>query len=173
MPRRAIRGIMYLGIAVIVLALSKIHARYVAAVPYSWHTSNRFSWSIAYIVLQSVISYGVGLPEVRRSGRSVALVALSAAVGGAVGMSLFQLALGNQLLPRFVVFGTVVLLVPWYYVCATIADGGRARARMRDRVLLVGGVEDAERISAEVTAEVGKPCRSGRVSLYCRRDRRI
>ena len=53
-------------------------------------------------------------------------------------MSLVQLVVGDALLPRFVVFGAALLLPDWYRICVGIANGGRARAEARDRVVFVG-----------------------------------
>ena len=46
----------------------------------------------------------------------------------AIGISLLQLFVGDALLPRFVVFGAAILLVPWYLLCAALATDGRSQA---------------------------------------------
>ncbi len=43
-------------------------------------------------------------------------------------MSLVTLLTGGQLLPRFVILGAATILIPWYLLCAAVADGGRSRA---------------------------------------------
>ncbi len=132
--RRAARPLLYLGIAGVVLGLSKIHARYVADPPYSFHGSSRFAWTLAYIVLLALAAYGVGLPDLPRSARQALLSAMAAAAGGALAISLVQLVVGDALLPRFVVFGSALLLVPWFLFCAGFAtDGGPPGGESRPR----------------------------------------
>jgi len=77
--RRAARPLLYLGIAGVVLGLSKIHARYVADPPYSFHGSSRFAWAIAFIVLLALAAYGVGLPDLPRTARQALLSSIAAA----------------------------------------------------------------------------------------------
>jgi lipopolysaccharide/colanic/teichoic acid biosynthesis glycosyltransferase len=54
------------------------------------------------------------------------------------------------LLPRFVVFGAALVLVPWDVVCTVLATGGRTRAEERDRVVAVVSVEEADALRAEL-----------------------
>jgi lipopolysaccharide/colanic/teichoic acid biosynthesis glycosyltransferase len=155
--RRTARIAMCLGVAVAVLGLSKVHARYIAPAPYVWHTSFRFAWSFAYIGLQCLVAYGVGLPDLARGKRAVVFSAVAAACGGAFAISVVQLLVGDALLPRFVVFGTVLLLIPWHIACAALASGGRRTAGERDRVLLVGTPSDEERLRADLARDVERP----------------
>ncbi len=90
--------------------------------------SPRVAWSLGYIAVQCVAAYGVGLPDLVRTRSSALFSGIAAAVGGAVAISLLQLIVGDALLPRFVVFGTVLLLVPLYVACA-VALGGWSPAR--------------------------------------------
>jgi len=68
---------------------------------------------------------------------------MGATGAGAIGISAAQLVTGSQLLPRFVVLVSAVLLVPWLLACSVVANGGRKQERYHDRVLLVAGEEDA------------------------------
>lgn len=155
--RRLSRYLMYAGVLVCVLALSKVHARYVAPVPYSWHSSSRFVWSFAYVGLQCLVAYGVGLPELLRSRRSAWTAALSASAGGALAISVVQLIVGDALLPRFVVFGSAILLVPGYYLVSVLAQGSRARSEARDQVLFVGDAQLGAQLEAELRGDVEQP----------------
>ena len=141
--RKVARLGLYGGIVAIVLGLSKVHARWVAPVPYSWHTSDRFVWSICYMAVLIVASYGVGLPDLVKTRRATLFAAIGSSAVGAGAISLLQLSTGSQLLPRFVVFGTALALVPWGYGCAVLARVGRRRGEERDRVLVVGSDEVA------------------------------
>ena len=112
--RRIARPTMYLGTVVVVLGLSKVHAALVAEPAYDFTGSSRLAWAIAYTFLLAVTAYGVGLPDIPRTVRSVFWSAIGAAVAGAAGMSVLQLVVGDALLPRFVVFGSALVLIPWY-----------------------------------------------------------
>lgn len=136
--RRIARFGLYGGVVAAVLALSKVHARWIAATPYSWHSSSRFAWSMLYMLVLIVAAYGVGLPDLVRSRRSAWVASLAAPTIGAAVISLVQLVTGDALLPRFVVFGTAAVLVPWSFSCAALARQGRRRGAERDRVLLIG-----------------------------------
>jgi lipopolysaccharide/colanic/teichoic acid biosynthesis glycosyltransferase len=61
-----------------------------------------------------------------------------AAASGALLISVVQLVIGDALLPRFGVFGSAIVLVPWYLLCAGLSVGGRQKQAERDRVLVVG-----------------------------------
>lgn len=152
--RRVARVGLYVGIVALVLGLSKVHAKWVADVPYSWHTSSRFAWSILYMVALVVACYGMGLPDLVRSTRSALFAAFVAPLLGAGFISLVQLVTGDALLPRFVVFGTAVALVPWSFACAALARQGRRMGEDRDRVLLVGSREVAVTLADDLDFDV-------------------
>ncbi len=142
MHRRAARILLYAGVVVAVVGLSKAHAAW--SVPaYDYTGSFRFAWSLAYIALLCGAAYGLGLPDLARGRRAAVVAGAGAAGGGALGISVFQLLAGTALLPRGVVFGTAVVLVPWFVLCATLARDGRTRAEGRDRVVLVAGPGEA------------------------------
>jgi lipopolysaccharide/colanic/teichoic acid biosynthesis glycosyltransferase len=155
--RRAARPLLYLGIVGAVLGLSKIHARFIANPPYVFHGSPRFAWAIAYIVLLAVAAYGLGLPDLPRTARQALVSALAAAAGGALAISVIQLGLGDALLPRFVVFGSAILLVPWYLLCTAVATDGGARAAGRDRVLVVSDSASASVLRQEISRSAERP----------------
>ena len=146
--RQAARLLLYLGAASVVLGLSKYHAAEIGH--YDFTNSFRFAWSLIYIVLLCLAAYSVGLPDLTRGSRSEVLSALSASAVAALAISLVQLAVGSSLLPRFVVFGAALILIPWDVACATLASGGRSRAEERDRVVAVVSVEEADALRAEL-----------------------
>jgi lipopolysaccharide/colanic/teichoic acid biosynthesis glycosyltransferase len=141
--RRGARLALYGGIVVAVVGLSLYHARAIADPPYSYTGTFRFGWSVLYIGVLVVTAYGLGLPELPRTAGRALVTSIVAAASGAVVISVLQLVTGDALLPRFVVFGSAVLLVPWYLLCAGLAVGSRQTQVQRDRVLLVGTPDEA------------------------------
>ena len=124
--RRLARPLLLAGIVAAVVGLSKVHATTHA---YDYTDSFRFLWSIAYIALLCAAAYGAGLPELPGSRRSAALTVAASTGAAALAMSVLQLVVGSALLPRFVVFGAPVLLVPVAVVASGLARKGRARRR--------------------------------------------
>jgi lipopolysaccharide/colanic/teichoic acid biosynthesis glycosyltransferase len=139
---------LYGGIVAAVVGLSKLHASQVGAYDYSG--SSRFAWSFFYIGVLAVAAYGTGLPDVPRSRRTAVLTAVVAAGCGAVGMSVIQLLVGDALLPRFVVFGSALALVPWYLLVVNLAADGRSFDEQRDRVVVVADPVGSARLLEEL-----------------------
>jgi lipopolysaccharide/colanic/teichoic acid biosynthesis glycosyltransferase len=152
--RRLARPLLLVGIAVAVLTLSKVHA---TDHGYDYTESFRFAWSLAYIGLLWAASYGAGLPELARTHRSAAFLAAGSTGAAALAMSVLQLLAGSALLPRFVVFGTPLLLVPFAVVCSSLARNGRVRDGQRDRVVAVAGPEESANLSRELDAHPERP----------------
>lgn len=150
MIRRAARPLLYLGVVAAVLGLANVHAKYVGH--YVLHSTqpSRLVWTIGYIVLLLLASYGLGLPDLPRTRRQAFTAALLAPLTAAGAVSLFQLLAGDALLPRFVVFGAVLLLVPWNLLCVAVAHGGRAQDERRDRVVLVGAPDELATLQTEL-----------------------
>ena len=152
--RRLARPLLLAGIAAAVLGLSKAHA---TAHSYDYTASSRFAWSLTYIGLLWAAAYGAGLPELARSRRSAALTAAASTGAAALAMSVLQLLAGSALLPRFVVFGTPALLVPFAVLCSSLARNGRVRDGRRERVVAVAGPEESANLSRELDAHPERP----------------
>jgi lipopolysaccharide/colanic/teichoic acid biosynthesis glycosyltransferase len=144
---RFARVALYTGTAVCVTGLSKAHA---VVHGYSWSGSSRFAWSLGYVLLLSVTAYGFGLPDQARDRRAALLAAVGAAATAALSVSVLQLVAGDALLPRFVVLGCAVVLVPWYVLCYHLAGDARARAGDRDRVLVVADPDEVATLELEL-----------------------
>jgi lipopolysaccharide/colanic/teichoic acid biosynthesis glycosyltransferase len=155
--RRLARAMTYVGIFGVVVGLSLYHASYIADPPYTFTDSFRFAWAVAYMAMLVIAAYGVGLPDVPRGTRSALGSALVAAGAAALGISAIQLLAGDALLPRFVVFGSALILVPWYILCAVIAMGGRVRAQERDQVVVVVDAAEAEILRRDLETEPERP----------------
>ncbi|MEJ5254308.1 MAG: hypothetical protein WHS89_03055, partial [Acidimicrobiales bacterium] len=146
--RRAARPLLYVGIVAAVVGLSVYHGREIADPPYSYTGTARFGWSLLYIVLLAVTAYGFGLPDLPRSPRQAVTTSLGAVTAGALAISAVQLVAGDALLPRFVVFGSAILLVPWYLLCVALV-GAATNAAQRDRVLVVSDTLDPAELRAD------------------------
>lgn len=153
--RRAARPLLYGGVLLIALGLAQVHAHFIGH--YELTDTPRWGWTFAYAAVLSVLAYGFGLPDVPRTSRSSVGVAVGAALAGAVAFSLLQLVVGDELLPRFVVFGTAVLLPDWYRLCVGMAAGGRSRAEARDRVVVVAQPREVEELDIELHASPERP----------------
>lgn len=151
--RRFARLLSFAGSVVAVGGLSKLHARFLADEPYSFTGSFRFSWAIGYIALLTIAAYAVGLPEQPRSKFQAAWVAAISCSLAALGVSVMQLAVGDALLPRFVVFGSVLVMIPVHVVASVFCRFGRSRSEDRDRVLLVATTAERERLLDDLRLE--------------------
>ncbi len=155
--RRTARPLLYLGTVAIVLGLAKIHARYIG--DYVFHSTDpsRLGWTLGFLGLLVLASYGAGLPELPRTGRQALTSATVAPVTAALAISVVQLLTGDALMPRFVVFGSAVMLAPWNLLCVAIARGARVRGERRDRVVLVAAHAEAIALQDELEAHPERP----------------
>ncbi len=82
MHRHVARVLLYSGVVLSVVGLSKAHAA--LSVPaYDYTGSSRFAWSLAYIALSCLAAYGLGLPDLARGRRGAVVAAAGATSGGA------------------------------------------------------------------------------------------
>lgn len=144
--RRLARILSIGGGAIAVLALSKVHARFIAFPHYDFTGSSRFVWAAGYLVFLALAAYALGLPDQPRNRRDAGIVGFAAALVAALGVSALQLVAGDSLLPRFVVFGTVLTMIPIQIVANALARHGTTRAEERDRVLLVADAAEQMRL---------------------------
>ncbi|MFA5883698.1 MAG: sugar transferase [Acidimicrobiia bacterium] len=152
--QRVARAGLYTGIALVVLGLSKVHA---AAHSYDFTASARFGWALAFIVACCVAAYSMGLPDLARSRRAAWIAALGAGVLAALAISVTQLLLGSALLPRSVVLGTVLVMVPWGALSAAVAGDAKSRASERDRVVVVADEDDIDALAVELGCAPERP----------------
>ena len=146
---------MYIGTAVIVLVLGKVHAANIGH--YDFTGSARFTWSIAYIGFLCASAYGVGLPELPRGAIQAVVSGAAAAVGAATGVSLIQLATGDALLPRFVVLWGAVAVVPLSALCNAVAARDHRRRAGRDRVVAVVGSAESATLEDDLAFNPERP----------------
>jgi lipopolysaccharide/colanic/teichoic acid biosynthesis glycosyltransferase len=153
--RRAARPVMYLGVLGAVFGLALVHSNYIDDYPFTG--TSRFVWTVAYAALLCLAAYGFGLPDVPRTKRSLLGASVGAAVTGAVAISLVQLFVGDALLPRFVVFGSAIILPDWFHVCGRLAAGGRQRAEGRDRVVVVARGDEVDALVEDLAKNPERP----------------
>jgi lipopolysaccharide/colanic/teichoic acid biosynthesis glycosyltransferase len=157
--RRLSRVLLYCGTLVVVFGLAKLHAAQAATVTYDFTASTRLWWTTFFAVVLSLAAFSAGLPDLVVGRRAIALAAGVATVAGGLGVSIAQLALGAALLPRFVVFGSMAVLAPFYVLCAELSDDGRSRAINRDRIIVIGDWADAAELSEELERAPERPAR--------------
>ncbi len=152
--QRVARAGLYVGIAAVVLGLSKVHA---AAHGYDFSASARFGWALAFIVIVCFATYAMSLPDLVTSRRNAWLASIGAAIVAALSISVLQLALGSELLPRSVVFGTALVVVPLGALAAAAGRDAFSRDKERDRVLLVADVDDRAALTSELDEHPERP----------------
>lgn len=157
--RRLARILLFGGTIAVVVGLSKVHAAWIADPPYDYTGSFRFAWSLVYVGMLGVAAYGAGLPDLTRTSRRAAIAGLGAASAAALMISLVQMATGDALLPRFVVFGAAGMLQPWYVICGAISCGGTGRAEERDRIILVATPDVGDHLIDELARAPERPAR--------------
>ncbi len=140
--RRAARYLSLFGPLLVVLAFSKVHAAVVADPPYDYTSSFRFAWSLGYALVLGIAAYGLGLPELARTRRQLVQQTLVASLVAAIAVSVVQLLVGGALLPRFVVLGAALGVIPVHGVSWMFARHSMVRDESRDRVVLVGSEVD-------------------------------
>jgi lipopolysaccharide/colanic/teichoic acid biosynthesis glycosyltransferase len=153
--RRLARLLLIVGVPVAVFGLSKYHARYIG--DYDFTDSFRFAWAIAYCGILLVVCYGLGLPDLPRSITSGFLTSIVAVGIAALAISSVQLLVGDALLPRFVVFGSALLIIPWSTLCVGLSSIGHEASEDRDRVVVVGDDDLVRELEAELKMRPERP----------------
>jgi lipopolysaccharide/colanic/teichoic acid biosynthesis glycosyltransferase len=97
------------------------------------------------------------LPDQPRTRRGAIVAAVIATGSAALGISLLQLFAGDALLPRFVVLGSALVLVPWLVLCAAMSGDADSRASERDRVLVVAQDDEIESLETDLARAPEKP----------------
>lgn len=148
------RLLTYLGTAGTVVGLSLVHARMNA---YDYAGSFRFGFSIGLLAVVSIAAYALGLPDLVNTKRAALVAAMKATVAAALVVSVLQLFLGDKLLPRFVVLGSPVFLVPWLTLCSVIASWGSKAAAARARVFVVATEMNTKALAEDLEREPERP----------------
>jgi lipopolysaccharide/colanic/teichoic acid biosynthesis glycosyltransferase len=136
--------------ASVVFGLAFLHA---SRNEYSFIEPRRLMLAAGLVVAISVAAYASGLPDVPKTNRSAAFSAAMAVGCAAALFSLVQLFVGDQLLPRLVVLGSSLVLIPLLASTVALSSGGLARAQRRDRVLIVADLDESRELSDELAVE--------------------
>lgn len=157
MTTRVARSLQIGGTLLWVLAVAWFHAARLAPEPYGVFATSRFPWTLAYAGALVVSGYALGLPDLPRTRRYAALVSATSVGISVLAVSVLQLVLGEALLPRAVVLGGCLVLLPWNVFCSGLLIDHKDRALARDRVVVVAGWADAAELSAELDAGAERP----------------
>lgn len=157
-PGVAARLLTLAGVVVTVLGFAKFHASRVAEPAYDFTASFRLLPTLGYTLLVAVGAYAAGLPERRRASRAGDVLVGLVVVGFAVmALSAVQLAVGAALLPRFVVFGSMMVLPLWFLLCQTAAGDLDSHAQASERVLVVGDLADVSAVMVDLDMRPERP----------------
>ena len=143
-----------MGTVAAVLGLSQAHA---GVHGYDLVRSSRFPWALVYAALMVGAGYAAGLPDLSRSRRSVLTAASASALAAAIGVSLLQLLVGAPLLPRFVVLGAPLPLLPLALLCAALARDGQVHDGQRARVAAVVSLDEGLILADELADRPERP----------------
>lgn len=155
------RVIMILAPVVVVIVVGELHAHLIGHYPFTG--TRRFLWTLAYIALLEFFTYVTGAMDIQRTQAGALWAAVGAAAGGAVAISLIQLAVGSLLLPRVVVGGTALVLLPLYLAVAHSARRAQSSGAREDRVLAVVGPDEAAALDADIRRNPERSVRLVRV----------
>jgi lipopolysaccharide/colanic/teichoic acid biosynthesis glycosyltransferase len=147
--------LLVLAPVVVVLTLGLLHAHLVGH--YVFTGTRRFAWTGGYIVVLEFSAYLSGILDDQRSAASALWAGAGAAFGGAIIISLLQLAVGSLLLPREVVGGAAIILFPIDSLVALSALRSQRRGEGTDRVLVVLAPDEAASLEADLRRVPERP----------------
>lgn len=146
--RGGMRWLMALAPVAVVLWIAEIHARFIGH--YDFTGGSRFAWTIAFIALLELGTYAVGLPDAPRSTAGAFWTAVGAVAAAALVISLLQLVLATSVLPRAVVIGSSLALVPVYTGLVLVDRRARRVGTDTVRVLAVIGPDEVDALRTDL-----------------------
>ncbi len=145
---RVMRLLFPIGSVALVGFFMVIHGWVLATTAYDPFGTARFGWTILFASSFLVAGYGVGLPDLPRSRSSAFVMAVLSVLGALTVVSLVQLLLGAPLLPRAVIAGSSLTLIPWAMIVWNLqSDVAAGRGA---RVLVVGSTDERAALEAEL-----------------------
>ncbi len=153
--QRAVRWMVYAVTLGVVVGLGELHAHLIG--DYQFLSGGRGPWDAFYVIVLALAAYGVGLPDLPRSVLGAWVSASFAVAAAAVAVSLIQLGIGSGVLPRFVIFGAVVILVPSYAMLGVASEHIRRHDEVSDRVLVVARRDHIETLRSDLERVPERP----------------
>ncbi len=154
-------AVLYLGIPLLVLGLHVLHATVVAVPRYTFDPVTNVGWDLLYSGLLVIACYAMGLPELPRNVFAAAASSALAAFTGAAAISIIGLLTASRELPRFVVLGAGLGLIPLGVFSNWLA-GGRAFAHgAPPKVLIVGTPGETATLDADMARDLERPAAVG------------
>lgn len=117
----------------------------------------RSGWLAVFVVLAVLSTYAAGLPDEATSPAD-AMLRACAALGVAAGLvSVLALLVGEPLLPRFVVLGSIGTLTPALGAASLLAQRATHRRARAERVLAICDEEEARALAADLERAPERP----------------
>ncbi len=161
-------SIFFAGLAAAPIALGAVHASWLAPVPYPYLGSYQMFSAIALGLSLAVSAYAVGLPDGPESRGAAIGRTFVAFVVAAVLISVGQLVLGTQLMPRSVLGLVSVTSIPWALIGWNLSNDLNEREVEKSSVFMISERhDDVAALEAEL---VLSPERSARIVGDARPD---
>jgi lipopolysaccharide/colanic/teichoic acid biosynthesis glycosyltransferase len=150
MKRHVVRWLFFGCLASVVATLAKVHAAAIG--DYDLTQSGNFRWILLYAGVHCFTGYVLGLPDGSATSRG-ALLRTTVASGMAVAaMALLQASLSAALIPRFVLVGAPLLIIPLGLFATSIAAWLERRDRRAASVVVVAGRQDLGRLDLDISS---------------------
>ncbi|MHB8458279.1 MAG: sugar transferase, partial [Acidimicrobiales bacterium] len=151
---RSVKFLTPLVTVAVVLGAEIAHAKLIGHYPVLQEP--RFGWVVALTTLILLSTYAVGVTEVRITTGARLLRAAGAVGAAIVVLSLFQAAIGQALLPRFVLAVTLVL-IPAQTLVSAVTERSRLHQDEQERVVALIGPAERERLASDMKGPLELP----------------
>jgi len=154
--RVAVRALPALVAVAAVADLAAVHAADIGHYPWLGDPG-RVGWEASYAALLAVAGYVAGVADPPRRRVDAVVASATAAAGAALAISVVQLAVGSAVLPRFVVFGSIAVVLPGDVLAARLGDRVRRAHEQLDRVVAVVTVDEAVALERDLGRSAERP----------------
>ena len=155
MLQRNSRWLFVLGVIGLVALFTVAHATRLSPVPYNPIGTTRFPWTVVFTSTFITAAYGVGLPDLPRSRLGAVGLGVAAFAVATTAVALLQTIFGSALLPRAVILGFGLTIVPWSVLVWNLTAD--VALRQVQRLAFVGRAEDAAALTAELELRADTP----------------
>lgn len=157
MQKRWVRLGHQVGVFAVFLGFGWLHATTLAPVSYDFVGSFQMVWTIVLAASAVLTGYAIGLPELARSRSNTMVMAMGSGVASILVVSVAQLALGSQLLPRSVIGLSLLTLPPWTLIFWNLSTDLNRRQTSRERVLVVARDDEAAALRGDLEESAERP----------------